>query len=52
MYDNIQQLRTGEGDNSTTVSLLYYPYFKEQDKLIAIDLSKQQELLADPKAIQ
>ena len=28
------------------------PYFKKYCKLIAIDLSKQQKLEADPKAIQ
>ena len=39
---------TGQGDDYTT-GLLDYPYFK---KLIAIDLSKQQKLDADPKAIQ
>ena len=32
--------------------MLDYPYFKENYKLIAIDLSKQQELDADPRAIQ
>ena len=35
-----------------TGSLLYYTYFKENYKMIAIDLSKQQELDADPRAIQ
>ena len=34
------------------VFLLDYPYFKENYKLIAIDLSKQQALVAIPKAIQ
>ena len=29
-----------------------YPYFKEHYKLIAIDLSKQQKLDADPKEKQ
>ena len=29
-----------------------YPYFKKYSKLVAIDLSKQQKLDADPKAIQ
>ena len=29
-----------------------YPYFKENYKMIAIDLSKQQALYADPRAIQ
>ena len=36
----------------TTEFLLDYNYFKENYKLIAIDLSKQQKLDADPKAIQ
>ena len=31
--------------------LLNYSYFKENYKLIAIDLSKQQALDADPRAI-
>ena len=32
--------------------MLDYPYFKENYKMIAIDLSKQQVLDADPRAIQ
>ena len=32
--------------------LLDYPYFKKYYKLVAIDLSKQQKLDADSKAIQ
>ena len=32
--------------------MLDYPYFKENYKMIAIDLSKQQALDADPRAIQ
>ena len=32
--------------------MLDYPYFKDSDKMIAIDLSKQQALDADPRAIQ
>ena len=32
--------------------MLDYNYFKEHYKMIAIDLSKQQELNFDPKAIQ
>ena len=32
--------------------MLEYLYFKENYKLIAIDLSKQQALDADPRAIQ
>ena len=43
---------TGQRDDYTTGCLLDYPYFKEYCKLIAIDLSKQQALDADPKAIR
>ena len=43
---------TGQGDNYTTGCLLHYIYFKNYYKDIAIDLSKQQVLEADPKAIQ
>ena len=38
--------------NYTTGCLLDYLYFKEHYKLIAIRLSKQQALDADPKAMQ
>ena len=51
-YDNIRKIATGQGDDYTTGCLLDYPYFKENYKMIAIDLSKQQVLDADPKAIQ
>ena len=42
----------GQGDDYTTICLLDYPYFKENYKIIATDLSKQQVLHADPRAIQ
>ena len=51
-YDNIQKIATGQGYDYTTCCLLDYPYFKEHFKLIAIDLSEQQALGADPKTIQ
>ena len=51
-YDNIRKIATGQGDDYTTGCLLDYLYFKKYCKLIAIDLSKQQKLDADPKAIQ
>ena len=51
-YDNIRNIVTGQGDDYTTGCLLDYPHFKKYYKLIAIDLSKQQKLDADPKAIQ
>ena len=46
------KIATVQGDDYTTGCLLDYPYFKKYHKLIAIDLSKQQKLNADPKAIQ
>ena len=49
--DNIGKVATGQSDDYTTGYLLDYPYFKMYHKLIAIDLSKQQKLDADPKAI-
>ena len=51
-YDNITKIAMGQGDDYTTECLLDYPFFKKYYKLIAIDLSKQQKLYADPKAIQ
>ena len=51
-YDNIQQISTGQGDDYTTSCLLDYNYFKEYFKMIVIDLSKQEELASDTKAIQ
>ena len=47
-YDNIRKIATGQGDNYTTGCLLDYPYFRKHYKLIAIDLSKQHKLDADP----
>ena len=51
-YENIRKIATGQGDNYTTGSLLGYIYFKNDYKMIAVDLSKQQALDANPKAIQ
>ena len=51
-YENIKKIATGKGDDYTTGCLLDYPYFKIYYKLIAIDLSKQQKLDAEPKAIE
>ena len=50
-YENIRKITTGQGDDYTTGCLLDYSYFNENYKLIAIDLSKQQALDADPWAI-
>ena len=51
-YDNIRKIATGQGDDYTTGCLLDFNYFHNYCKIIAIDFSKQQELYADPKAIQ
>ena len=40
------------GDDYKTGCLLDYAYFKNYYKMIPIDLSKQQALDADPRAIQ
>ena len=50
-YDNIQKIATDQGDDYTTGSFLGYLYFIEYYKLIAIELSKEQKLDADLKAI-
>ena len=51
-YDEIRKVATGKGDNYATGCLLDYKYFKDIYKLVAIDLSKQKELNAYPRAIQ
>ena len=51
-YENIRKIATGKGDDYTTGCLLDYSYFKENYKMIAIDLSRQNELDSDPRAIQ
>ena len=51
-YKNIRKIATGQGDDYATGCLLDYPYFKDTYKIIVVDLSKQQALDADPRAIQ
>ena len=51
-YENIQKITSSQGDDYTTVCLLDYNYFRKHYKMIVVDLSKQQALDADPKAIQ
>ena len=45
-------MSAGYGDDYTTGCLLDYAYFKDHYRLIAVDLSKQKALDADPRAIQ
>ena len=51
-YENIRKIATGKGDDYTIGCLLDYFYFKENYKMIPIDLSKQQALDVDSRAIQ
>ena len=51
-YENIRKIANCQGDDYTAGCLLDYDYFRDNYKMIAIDLSKQQALDADPRAIQ
>ena len=51
-YENMRKVATGKGDNYTTGCWLDYPYFRDNYKMIAVDLTRQQALDADPRAIQ
>ena len=51
-YDEVRKVSIGQGDDYTTRCLLEYAYFKDIFQLIAVDLSKQKALDADPRAIQ
>ena len=51
-YESLRKIAIGQGDDYTTGSLLDYSYFANTYKMIAVDLSKQQALDADPRAIQ
>ena len=51
-YKNIRKIATDKGDDYTTRCLLDYSYFKQNYKMIAIDLSKKPALDADLRAIQ
>ena len=51
-YDKIRKIATGKGDDYTSGCLFDYQYFKDHYHLIAVNLSKQEELDADPRAIQ
>ena len=51
-YRELKKVMIGKGEDYTTGSLLDYNYFKEHYKLVAVDISKQKELDADPRATQ
>ena len=51
-YRELKKVMIGKGEDYTTRSLLDYDYFKKHYKLVAVDLSKEKESDADPRAIQ
>ena len=51
-YRELEKVMIGKGEDYTTGSLLDFNYFDKHYKLVAVDLSKQKELDADPRAIQ
>ena len=51
-YDSIRKITAGQEVDYKPSCLLYYPRLKNYYEMIAMDLSKQQRLDADPKAIQ
>ena len=50
--DSIWKIATGQRDDYITGCLPDYNYFKDYYKMTAINLSKQEALDTDPKAIQ
>ena len=51
-YRELKKVMIGKGEDYTTGFLLDFNYFYKHYKLVAVDLSKQKELDADPRAIQ
>ena len=51
-YEYTRKIAIGQGDDYTNGCLLDCIYFKENYKLIAIDLSKQQTFDDNPKSTQ
>ena len=52
MYENIRKISTSQGDDYATGRLLDDFYLKNDCKIIAVALNKQQALNVDPKPIQ
>ena len=51
-YTELKKVKTGKGEDYTTGSFFDFNYFDKHYKSVAVDLSKQKELDADPRAIQ
>ena len=50
-YDEIRKISAGQGDDYTSGCLLDFAYSKSNYNLIVADLTKQNILDADPRAI-
>ena len=50
--ENIRKIAAGQGDDYTIGCLLDYTYFRDYQKMIVVDFSKQQVLDGDGKPIQ
>ena len=50
-YENIRKVAAGKGGDYTSCCLLDYQYFRDNYKMIAVDLSRQQALDPDPRKI-
>ena len=50
-YDKVRKVSTGKGDDCNTGCLLAYAYFKDNYRIIAVDLSKQKALDADQQIV-
>ena len=50
-HDEVRKVSTGQADDYTTF-FLDYPYFKDNYRLTAVDISKLKALYADSRAIQ
>ena len=51
-YDEVRKVSIGQDDDYTIGCLLDYAYFKDNYRLIFVDLNKQKALDADLKATQ
>ena len=51
-YTELKKVTIGKGEDYATGYSLDYDYFKKHYQLVAVNLSKQKELDADPRAIQ
>ena len=52
IYENIRKIAAGQEDDFTAGCLSDYPYFINNYKMIALHVSKQQALDADPRTIE